>query len=79
VPREEGVQSPFIDVRDAGDSVVITADMPGVEKDDVNISVRDGILEISTESREEVSEEKEDEPRALLHKLPSQDSPARNR
>ena len=61
VPTDENVQSLFVDVRDVDDSIIVTADMPGVEKEDVNITVSDDTLEISTESREEVSEEKDEE------------------
>ena len=61
VPVDENVQSPFVDVRDVEDNIIVTADMPGVDKEDVNISVSENTLEISTESKEEVSEEKKDE------------------
>jgi HSP20 family protein len=50
---------PAIDVKDEGDKYVVKADLPGIGKADVNVSVGEGILEIS--AKNESSEETEKE------------------
>ena len=45
-----------IDVQDAGDKYVVEAEMPGVQKDDIKLSLDDGKLTISV-SKEETKEE----------------------
>jgi HSP20 family protein len=50
---------PNVDVMERGNDVVVTADMPGVDKNDIKINVRDdNTLEISAEKKME-KEEKE--------------------
>lgn len=50
-------EMPSIDVCEHGNDVVVTADMPGVDKSDIMINVRDGnVLEISAEKRTEKEE-----------------------
>src|SRR3954468_13647135 len=49
---------PKIDVRHAGDKLLIQADVPGLKKEDVSVEVRDRELSISGERRSE-SEHKE--------------------
>ena len=38
---------PRVDVRDEKDTVVLNAEIPGVEKDGVNVEVNDGVLTLS--------------------------------
>jgi len=43
-----------VDLRDAGDELVLTAELPGFEKDDIDVHLTDQSLEIDAEHREEV-------------------------
>lgn len=55
----EMTEMPSIDVRERGNEVIVTADMPGVDKNDIKINIKDGnILEISAEKKIE-KEQKE--------------------
>jgi HSP20 family protein len=38
-----------VDVEDVGDSYLLTADMPGMRREDIRLSVEDGVLTISAE------------------------------
>jgi HSP20 family protein len=51
-PREMS-QVPYVDVIDRDNAIVVTADLPGVNKGDIQISVRDSTLEISAEKKSE--------------------------
>lgn len=51
--------SPSVDVIDRDDEVVVKAEIPGVRKEDVELSVTDNTLTISGETRHEEKEEKE--------------------
>lgn len=59
-PAAFGAGSTAVDVEDAGDEFVVTADLPGFDKDDVDVRVRDRTLSISAE-RAESTESAEDE------------------
>jgi len=45
-----------VDIREENDRIIIEADLPGFQKDDVEITLEDGILTIMAERREEVDE-----------------------
>ncbi len=47
-----------VDVRDMGDHYLLEADMPGIDRDKVNIEVDDGVLTISVNMDETRKEEK---------------------
>jgi HSP20 family protein len=51
--------SPTSDIVETSDAIVITAELPGVKDEDIEITVQNGMLRISGERRleEEVSEE----------------------
>jgi len=49
-----------VDVEDKGDSYLLLTDLPGMKKEDVRISVGDGVLTIAVEQKEEKSEENKD-------------------
>jgi HSP20 family protein len=49
-----------LDVADHDDELVVTADLPGFEKDDIDISLRGDRLRISAESRAETEASDED-------------------
>lgn len=48
------------DLADKGDRFVVTADLPGMEKDEVDINILDSELEIFAEHKESKEEKKED-------------------
>jgi HSP20 family protein len=49
---------PPLDVREEKDDVVVTVELPGVRKEDIEVAVRDGVLTISGQRvREEVRED----------------------
>jgi HSP20 family protein len=52
----EGVWSPSVDVSEDKDNVIIKAEMPGVSKDDVRISVQDNVLTLKGEKKQEKEE-----------------------
>ncbi len=54
----EMTQMPYVDVVDRDSDIVVTADLPGVDKNDIKINVRGDVLEISAERKVE-KEEKE--------------------
>lgn len=45
-----------VDVHQEGDNTVIEAELPGVKKDDLNISIEDNVLTISAENKQEHEE-----------------------
>ncbi|AKJ27504.1 Hsp20 family protein [Caldimonas brevitalea] len=51
--------SPSVDVRERGDQLLISADLPGVSKDDVRIEIADGQLTITGERRADREERDE--------------------
>ena len=60
VTRPESQQVPRVDVEERGNNVIVTADMPGMDKGDIRINVTDdGVLEISGERGTEAKKEKE--------------------
>ena len=56
---EEGRLTPTVDVYEKDDKYVINAEIPGLEKEDIKIDVKDGALSLSGEKKYE--EKKEDE------------------
>jgi len=53
-----GPRAPLSDIEDTGDSFTVTAELPGLDKEDINIKVDKDSIEISAE-RKDVKEEKE--------------------
>jgi HSP20 family protein len=51
---------PKVDVIDRDDEIVVRAEVPGVEKDDLNVSVSDNAVTIKGETNREEKEEKGD-------------------
>lgn len=49
---------PAVDVTESEDAYHVTAELPGVKKDDLDITINDGVLTINAETRHE-SEQKE--------------------
>ncbi len=50
---------PAIDVSETDDSYVISAELPGVTKEDIHVSIQDGVLTINAESKFEQKQEKD--------------------
>jgi len=51
--------APRVDIREKDNSYVITADLPGVKKEDINVSIDNGILTLSATTENNSEEEKE--------------------
>lgn len=56
----EGPRSPNLDVIDRDNEILVRAEIPGVEKEDLNISLTDNLLTIKGQSSREVKDEKGD-------------------
>ena len=54
---ESAMPAMKVDVEDKGDSYMLQTDLPGVKKEDVRISVEDGVLTIAVEQKNEMNEE----------------------
>jgi HSP20 family protein len=52
----EGVWSPTVDVSEDKDNVIIRAEMPGMSKEDVKISIQDNVLTLKGEKKQEKEE-----------------------
>ena len=56
VPTGDGTQlpwSPSVDVTEAEDSIIVTAELPGVKPEDVKVTVEDNVLTIEGEKKKE--------------------------
>jgi len=51
--------APRVDIKEQGNHYEITAELPGVDKKDIHVHVKDGILTLEAESEQEDKEEKE--------------------
>jgi HSP20 family protein len=60
MPDVRGDLMPEIDVKENGKQMVLTAELPGMEEKDIDLSVRDGVLTLKGEKKMEKSEEKDD-------------------
>jgi HSP20 family protein len=56
----EGLRVPRINVRDDGDRYVVTAEMPGVTKENLELSIHENVLELKAEDNMEINEEDKD-------------------
>jgi len=50
---------PKVDVSETDDHVIVKAEVPGMDKKDINVTMSDGILTIRGEKKQEKEEEKE--------------------
>ncbi|HXH64186.1 MAG TPA: Hsp20/alpha crystallin family protein [Mariprofundaceae bacterium] len=50
---EEGHWLPAVDIRETADAIVVHAELPGIDKKDVKVDVKDGVLTISGERKYE--------------------------
>lgn len=51
--------APALDIRDDKDNLVVTIELPGVKKEDIDVSLNDGLLSISGERKSEKLENAE--------------------
>jgi len=54
------LRSPALDIRDLGDRYSIQAEMPGIDKDDIELEISDDKLIINAKKEQETKEEGED-------------------
>jgi len=57
--RERGEKLPAIDVHESDTEYKVSVDLPGVKKEDIKVSLENGVLSISAETKREEKEEKE--------------------
>ncbi len=55
----KGAFMPRVDIKDKKDCYEITAELPGVKKEDLHVTLRNGVLSIEAEVRQEDKEEKD--------------------
>ena len=60
VHSTNGDWNPSVDVTENKDSLVVKAEMPGMNKDDVKISVQDNVLTLKGEKKQEKEEKEAD-------------------
>ncbi len=51
--------SPRVDIKDKKDSYEITAELPGIKKDDIHVNLENGILSLQAETKQESKEEED--------------------
>ena len=51
--------SPAVDIYESGDDIVVRAEIPGIDRDDVAVEVKDGILTLRGERKFEKEEKEE--------------------
>jgi HSP20 family protein len=59
LPAFRGWRMPAVDIKETDKKITVTAEIPGVKKEDISIDVHDSHLEIKAEEKEEKKEEKE--------------------
>jgi len=50
---------PAVDVKDEEDKYTVEADLPGISREDINVLIGDGVLDISAQKKREREEERE--------------------
>ncbi len=58
-PEAASFFAPRVDIKEAKDHYEITAELPGVKKEDLHVHVHEGVLTIEAETQQEDKEEKE--------------------
>ena len=59
VERMPGMRRAFVDVQETDKDVIITAELPGMDKEDIEVNITAERIEIKAEKKEEKTEEKE--------------------
>jgi len=57
--REETAKMPAIDVSENEGAYLVKAELPGVAREDLNVTIKDGVLTINAERKEEKKDEKD--------------------
>jgi HSP20 family protein len=57
-PRAATFFAPRVDIKEAADHYEISAELPGVDKNDIHVHVKDGILTLEAETLKEEQEKK---------------------
>ena len=60
--------SPIVDARETDEEFLVSAELPGLTKDDVEVTVENGVLSLSGEKREESEEGDTDSGRRILER-----------
>jgi HSP20 family protein len=68
-PSTMSVWQPSVDVRETGDGLVVSAELPGIRKEDVTVTVENGVLTISGEKTQEFQEGKEADSYHLVERV----------
>ncbi len=55
----ENVWTPSVDISETDNEIIVTAELPGVKKDDVKISLQENVLTIRGEKKQEKEEKNE--------------------
>lgn len=58
VSSEQGFREPLVDINETSDEVIVTAELPGVPKENIELNLTDNTLEIKASQKQEVSLEK---------------------
>ena len=53
IKKEAGQWMPSVDIRETEEAIVVEAELPGIDKKDVSLEVKDGVLTIAGERRYE--------------------------
>jgi len=59
-PVRENILTPFVDIYNDGDDIVIKAEVPGINREDMDISIDRNVLTISGEKKQENKIEEKD-------------------
>lgn len=59
VPNGGGFWRPAIEVKQERDKLIVTAELPGIKKEDVKVNIADGTLTLEGERKEEKEEKRE--------------------
>ena len=51
--------TPAVDIKDEGNKLLVTTDLPGMNKEDIELNLKENMLEISAKSRKEQETEEE--------------------
>ena len=51
--------TPAVDIKDEGNNILVTTDLPGINKEDIELNLKEDILEISAKSGKEKETEEE--------------------
>jgi HSP20 family protein len=59
IAGKDGLAAPRVDIRETDEGFEVTAELPGVKKDDIHVSLENGVLTIEATTNDEKTEEKD--------------------